>query len=275
MTPFTILGAAGFIGGALVAHLRRGGHPVRAVSRADLPELLRAGAPCGHVIHCIGLTADFRTNPLATADAHVGLVGRVLAELEFQSFLFLSSTRVYARAEIGREDAALPVQPNAPGDLYNITKLAGEALCLSDPRPTVRVARLSNVYGPAMHGDSFLGQVLREGARHRAVTLRQSLRSAKDYIAIDDVVAALPAIAAAGGARLYNVASGTNTSHDALAGVLTARLGWRVEVRDDAAALRFPRIDVTRLSVEFEAPDRNILDDLPHLAAGVMQEARC
>ena len=45
-----------------------------------------------------------------------------------------------------------------------MTKLAGEALCLADPRSTTRVARLSNVYGIHMPADTFLGQVLREGA---------------------------------------------------------------------------------------------------------------
>lgn len=275
MTPFTILGAGGFIGSALVARLRADERAVRAVTRAELPALLTSGAALGHVVHCVGLTADFRTRPLATADAHVGLVGKVLGELNFDSFLLLSSTRVYARAESGREDAALWVQPEVASDLYNITKLAGEALCLSDARRTVRVARLSNVYGPSMHGDSFLGSVLREGARHRRVLLGQSLRSAKDYVALNDVLSALIAITERGQARLYNVASGVNTSHDAIAGVL-AGLGWRIEVSENAAATRFPRIDVNRLAVEFAAPGQAILQDLPMLAASLLQtEALC
>jgi nucleoside-diphosphate-sugar epimerase len=278
VTHFTVLGAGGFIGAALVAELRAAGRSVRAVTRADLPALLAGcaatGASAGHVIHCVGLTGDFRTRPLATADAHVGLVGRLLGELRFDSFLLLSSTRVYARAEAGREDTPRLVQPGVAGDLYNITKLAGEALCLSDARRTIRVARLSNVYGPTMHANSFLGQVLREGAGDGRVTLGQSLRSAKDYVRIADVVAALPAIAEHGQARLYNVASGLNTSHDAIVGVL-AGLGWRIEVRDDATALRFPRIDVTRLSVEFAAPAQAILQDLPGLVASLRQEAAC
>jgi nucleoside-diphosphate-sugar epimerase len=275
MTDFTVLGAGGFIGTALVGDLHARGYQVHAVTRADMPELLARRRPAGHVVFCIGLTADFRTRPLATAEAHVGLVGRCLAEVDFQSFLFLSSTRVYARAELGREDVALEVQPSAPGDLYNITKLAGEALCLSDPRPGVRVVRLSNVYGVGMGEDSFLGQVLAEGMTHGEVTLRQSLRSAKDYVALADVLPALRGIAERGAARLYNIASGTNTTHDAILSALAHCMGWRFTVRDDAAALRFPRIDVTRLSTEFAAPIHSLLDDLPWLAGAIRQEARC
>jgi nucleoside-diphosphate-sugar epimerase len=274
MTPVTVLGAGGFIGGALVAHLRAAGRPVVAVGRAELAEFLAARPAAGDVIDCIGLTADFRARPLATAEAHVGLVGRFLAELDMRSFLLLSSTRVYARAELGREDLALEVQPWVPGDLYNITKLAGEALCLTDPRPTVRVVRLSNVYGPGMGADNFLGQVLEAGAAGGTVTLRQSLRSAKDYVALADVLPALAAIAERGAARLYNVASGVNTSHDAIVGRL-GRLGWRFEVQEGAGAVRFPRIDITRLALEFGAPCRSVLEDLPELATSLRQEAVC
>jgi nucleoside-diphosphate-sugar epimerase len=219
----------------------------------------------GHVLCCIGLTADFRDRPLATADAHVGLVAQFLEALDFESFLYLSSSRVYARAEIGREDLPIEVQPSALGDLYNITKLAGEALCLSDPRPQVRVARLSNVYGPGMGPGNFLGQVLAEGLRGGEVLLRQGLLSSKDYVALDDVLPALHAIATSGGTRIYNVARGHNVTHDAIMAVLTQRLGWRVTVMETAAAVRFPRLDVSRLATEFAAPRGLLLEDIPQL----------
>jgi nucleoside-diphosphate-sugar epimerase len=105
---FTILGAGGFIGSALVAWLESRDRLVHAVTRAALPALLAARQPCDHVIDCIGLTGDFRSRPTDTAHAHVGLVARCLSELRFESFLLLSSTRVYRRAEATDEDAALP-----------------------------------------------------------------------------------------------------------------------------------------------------------------------
>ena len=91
-----------------------------------------------------------------------------------------------------------------------------------------------------MGTDSFLGQVLAEGATRGPVLLRQSLRSAKDYIALADLLPALLGIAERGAAGLYNVASGVNTSHDAIVGVLTERLRWRIEVAANASAWREP-----------------------------------
>ncbi len=275
MSRFTVLGAGGFIGQAMVRHLRAAGHEVAPVGRAGLDAFLVGGVPAGHVIDCIGLTGDFRTRPLETAEAHVGIVARVLAQARMASLLLLSSTRVYARASSTREDAELPVSPSVGGDLYNVTKLAGEALCLSDPRPGMRVARLSNVYGPGMGDACFLGQILVDGRMGGAVTLRQGLLSTKDYVALDDVVPLLEGIAMAGRERLYNVASGANTTHDAIARVLARAVGWRIIAAEGAATVRFPRIDITRIKTEFRMPRRGVLEDLPALAAVQRQEVAC
>ncbi len=275
MTRFTILGAGGFIGRALVAHLRALGHEVLPVGRDGLAGFLAGRFPAGHVIDCIGLTGDFRTRPLETAEAHVGVVARALARDGMASFLLLSSTRLYARADTTREDAEVAIRPEAPGDLYAITKLAGEALCLSDPRPGIRVVRLSNVYGTGMGQDCFLGQVIAEGRATGAVALRQGLLSCKDYIAIEDTVALLGRIASGGQERLYNVAAGRNTTHDAIAAALARGLGWRVGAIEGAPVQRFARIDISRLKNEFGMPRRGVLDDLPALAAGQRQEVAC
>ncbi len=173
MTPdITVLGAGGRIGRALVSALI-GRARVRAVGRSTLDAFLDGDEPAGHVISCLGLTGDFRARLLDTAEAHVGLTARILRRGGFESLLYLSSTRVYAGARTTRETAQPAVRPWDPSHLYNLTKLAGEALCLTDPRPTVRVVRLSNVIGAEPDPDTFLGQVLAEGARTGAITIRQ------------------------------------------------------------------------------------------------------
>lgn len=272
MSHFTILGAGGFIGSALARDLRAAGHQVDAIGRDNLPDLLSGRAPAGHVIYAIGLTADFRERPLDTAEAHVGLVARALRTLDCESFLYLSSTRVYGPYDTTREDAPISVRPEAAGEVYNLTKLAGEALVLSMPRSTFRVARLSNVYGPAMGTGSFLGQLFAEGKAGGVLAIRQNLRTAKDYVALDDVTRLLPAIALAGGARIYNVASGQNVTHDAIASTIARHTGWRIEGNPDAGATRHPRIDITRLTTEFAAPQGRLLDALPTL---IRQEVAC
>jgi len=269
---FTVLGAGGRVGRALVAALRDE-HAVRAVDRAGLEAFLSDRAPAGHVINCIGLTGDFRTRPLDTAQAHVGIVARLLARGHFASVLLLSSTRVYAGAASTHEDAALSCRPADPSDLYNLTKLAGEALCLAHPDPAIRVARLSNVYGPTPDPDTFLGQILHEGRRTGGVLFRQGPDSEKDYVGLGRVVSVLPRIAVAGRHRIYNVAAGHNVSHRAIAETLCDALGWRTDFAPDAPTMRFPPIEITRLNDEFGAALSDPLRDLSTIALG--QEAPC
>ena len=257
------------LGQALVASLPGS----QAIDRAGLPAFLASGRPAGHIISCIGLTGDFRTRPLATAEAHVGTTARIQARGGFDSFLYLSSTRVYARAATTTEDAALSVNPTDPSDLYNLTKLAGEALCLSDPRPSVRVVRLSNVTHPDPDPDTFLGQVMSEGYARGQVLLRQGPGSAKDYIAAADVTALLPRIATQGRHRLYNLASGRNVTHATIAARLRARHGWDIAFAPGSPDVIFPPIKISRLTSEFAPALSDPLPDSPTMASG--QEAPC
>ena len=84
-------------------------------------------------IFAIGLTADFRSRPLDTMDAHVSALAEVLRCGRFDSLTYLSSTRVYAGLPRGCGNATLVVNPSDASDLYNLSKLAGEALCLGRP----------------------------------------------------------------------------------------------------------------------------------------------
>jgi nucleoside-diphosphate-sugar epimerase len=271
---FTVLGATGYVGAALVAALERGGHLVHPVTRGTLPALLETRRNAGHVIDCIGITGDFRNRPHDTAEAHVGVTARCLARLEFDSFLFLSSTRVYARAASTHEGSPLACLPADPSDLYNLTKLAGEALCLADPRPTVRVVRVSNIHGGSLPTDTFLGALLQEGRTTGSVVFRQSPRSCKDYVSLADVTHLLPLIAVYGRHRLYNLASGVNTSHAAIALLLRRHAGWRVSFAPNAPAVRFPPIDIGRLATEFGRPLSNSSEQIARLV-GDGQEIQC
>lgn len=274
MSHFTVFGGAGFIGSHLVRSLATGGARVDA-PRRDAPP---SPAGLGHVIYCIGLTADFRDKPVTTMEAHVGRLADLLRSSRYESFLYLSSTRVYAGADATAEYTRIGIDPADPDQLYNISKLAGEALCLSLPNPRVRVARLANVFGPGMGGKSgnngnFLAAVVQEAAGKRFVELETSFSSAKDYVAVDDVVRAIERIARAGTERLYNVASGRNITNKQIAEALRKHCGATVVVKPGARTVAYPEIDTTRIAALFDgakpkwAP-ADLLDRLPALAAG-------
>jgi nucleoside-diphosphate-sugar epimerase len=263
---YTVFGATGFIGSHLVAALERDGMSVEAPKRGSTS--IWAG-DLGHLVYCIGLTADFRSRPFDTIRAHIGYLAEVLERARFDSFTYLSSTRVYAGADSGAEEAELHVAPQRPDDLYNVSKLAGEALTLRCGGEHAHVVRLSNVYGDGIGANTFLAEVVESAIRKRAVVLRDHIESAKDYVHVDDVVDVLARIASDGRERIYNVASGVNVSNRELLDVLRRETRCRVETSSAATVVRFPPIDTTRVRNEFSFRSRDVLDELPKIIRGM------
>jgi len=256
---WTVLGASGLIGRHVVARLRTTGETVFAPGRTDAGIYERR---LGHVIYAIGLTADFRQRPFDTVQAHVSRLAEILQRTDFDSLLYLSSTRVYMHAEDSSEDAPLSVRSQDPSDLYNLSKLMGESLCLHSGRPSVRVARLSNVIaGEDTDTDNFVPSIVR-AARAGCIVLHTALDSAKDYIHIEDVAELLPRIAVQGRERLYNVASGVQVSHAQWIELLAAQTGCKVEVASGAPTVRFAPIDIRRVQREFGYIPRPVLSIL-------------
>ncbi len=271
-SAFTIFGSSGFIGTHLVRHLAAQGEVVIVPPR-DGPH---PKGQLGNVIYAIGLTADFRSRPFETMDAHVGRLIEVLREGKFESFTYLSSTRVYQKSASSHEDATLAVAPGDASDLYNISKLAGEAACLALDNPRVRVARLSNVYGPDMDTTNFFASVIADAVAGH-LHLVSDPESEKDFVPVDMVARALRQIALSGGERIYNVASGVNFTHGALAEHLRALTGCQLTIAPDAPRTVFPRIEIGRLAALMASNGEDwrpppLRDRLPMLIADASDE---
>jgi nucleoside-diphosphate-sugar epimerase len=215
-----------------------------ALGRGDAPP---TDESLGHVFYCIGLTADFRTRPFDTIEAHVSLAAEILRGARYDSFLYCSSTRLYAGCEQADEAARFTVDPADPSDLYNLSKLMGEAACLAVDRPEVRIARLSNVFGADDASENFLISILHDAVTTGHVALQSSSESAKDYVAVEDVVRAMAAIALTGRERIYNVAAGRNTRHADLMAAIQAATGCQWRAAEDKRPQVFPLITVDRL----------------------------
>ncbi len=256
---WTVLGSTGNIGRQLVARLKADGKTVFTPQRDsfDLYE-----QELGNVIYAIGLTADFRKFPYETVQAHVTALAELLQKGKFESLLYLSSTRVYLRGESGCEESPLKVLSLDPSDIYNLSKLLGESLCLQDSRRSVRVVRLSNVVGgECANSGNFVPSLVRDAiAGH--IHLRTAIDSAKDYIHIQDVVNVLPLIAEFGRERLYNVASGVQVTHRQLIDKIVTHTNCTVDLTPDAPSFSFPPIDIERLTSEFNFRPRNILESI-------------
>jgi nucleoside-diphosphate-sugar epimerase len=255
---FTIVGGRGFIGRALRECLRTAGHAVEVRTHLDAS----GDAPLGHVIYASGIAGAAANDPAYAYGAHIDGVRRILETARFDSFLYLSSARVYGASAETSERAPLAVEPDGGRDLYRITKIAGEARVLAHPSPTVRVARLSNVTGESFTSSLFLSDVLRQAASSGRVTVRTTRTSAKDYITVGDACRYLIAIASGGTERVYNVAWGANITNGAIYDALNAQ-GIRIDIEPGAADVSLPVVSVRRLQSEFGPPRESVLTNLP------------
>lgn len=261
---FTILGASGFIGGALVASLQKRGAMCFAPARGDDSIFSR---PLGHVIYAIGMTADFRSRPIDTARAHVSVLADILEKADFESLTYLSSTRVYAGNEVSSPDSRLSVLPANPSDLYNTTKLAGESLCLHGGREHTRVVRLSNVVGINQTSSSnFIDQIVKDAVGGTLV-MRSAKDSAKDYVLLADVIHLLPVIAEQGVHSIYNLAAGQNIRNDEWTTRLQEQTGCEVLYAKDAPSWIFPEIDISLTTQKFGFSPSSAIHILPELIA--------
>ena len=251
----TVIGSRGFVGSALVHHLQSLGwtcyQPEKGV---EWPIFDR---PLGHVFYCAGLTGDYLARPKDTVEAHVSLLTSVLQSSDWDSLVYLSSTRLYdgLPAEVlAQEMTLLPVAPQIPRHLFDLTKLTGESLCHAIGQGRARVARLSNVYHSPDDPNGFLPALMRRVAQSKrgvVLTIDSIAQAARDYVYLPDVLRALTDIAQMGGQTVYNVASGQNVSNQQLASWVAKRTGRKLQFNASSIPSTPPIIDITRMHEDF------------------------
>ena len=257
----TVFGARGFVGSALAAALSTEDWEVDALGGREVPT-----GPLGHVFFCAGVTSDFRTRRFDAIEAHVTLAAKILRESDFESFTYLSSTRVYKDAAVGSEHSALSINPSDATDIFNASKLAGEAICLSDPRTEVRIARLSNVYGVEDRSENFLTSVIRDVIANGRVHIGLVAEQAKDYVAVEDVVSALTRFPDRARSRIINLASGVPVANGTIAAIISECTGATVTFGSNLGP-QFPVIDASRMRDELGVAPRQLADELGSLVA--------
>jgi nucleoside-diphosphate-sugar epimerase len=199
-----VIGASGFVGGAILRGLRERGHEVIGLSRRgpdvcwDITRGALSDAPAvDAVVHCAALVRDGRIQP---ADIAVNVEGtrNVISSFPHARIVHMSSASVYdpwVPKDRVREDAP---PPRRWLNGYGETKRAAEDLVFR-LRPDAAILRPHAVYGP---GDTTLlprilrarlaGRQLGVGDGHNRITLTSITN------VVDAVAAALHQTEAAG-----------------------------------------------------------------------------
>ena len=256
---FSVFGSKGFIGSNIVNFLKNQKIECNMLEPNNEKIFERS---LGHVIYSIGITGDFRKRPFDAVESHVCLLHKILKKCEFDSFLYLSSTRVYSNSLSTNEDTQLLVNPNKFEEIYNISKIMGESLCLASVKPNVRIVRLSNVVGNHNNTDDFLSSLIHDAVINKKIILHTTSESEKDYVHIDDVVKILPNISSQGKQKIYNIASGKNTKVKEITDELRRITECKIIFESNAKKKSFPKIDIKRIRTEFDFNPINFLTKL-------------
>ena len=251
-----VLGSKGWIGSSIIKYFINLGYEVNQVHRNNIHNWLKDEEPKDLVIYVIGITGNYRTKPYETYESHVGLVAKILKVQGklIKKFLYFSSSRVYINNPSTNEDDSIKCIPKNPSDLYNISKLMGESLVLSNKNQNYKVVRVSNVVGENQPKETFIGQLISECQNKGLARIIQSPLSEKDYIAMDDLVYFIHQISVKGKYRIYNVASGSNTSHEKVAEILNSK-GYNIKfVSNNLETFISKPINISRLMEDYKKP---------------------
>gem|GEM_PF-2102874 len=180
---------------------------------------------CCAVVHLAGMShaGACEKNPYGAFEANVSLTARLLDFCRGRMsarFIFPSTGLVYGM------ESDRPIAEEAPlyvRNIYTATKIAAENIVNGYAKSYGQesiIVRLSNIYGPAGNPDTILQIIIRQVAeRANEVRFREG-DSIRDFIFVDDVVAALKSVIRFTNnetAVTFNVSTGIGTSILAIA----------------------------------------------------------
>lgn len=237
-----ITGAAGFIGGHLAEHLRRGGHSVVGVDNffrpSNRPENrlvinadVRSREVMDHLVAGVDLVYhlaaeinvdDSIENPREVFSTNVDGTLEVLeaCRKHGKKLVYASSSEVYGSAQGLIIDESHPLDAQSP---YAASKTAGDRLCWSYGQTygmDISILRNFNTFGPYQREDSYGGVIaifVSRALRGEKLGIFGDGKQERDYMWITDALAGYDIAASRTLVSPLNVASGTTVTIGELA----------------------------------------------------------
>lgn len=256
---FTVFGSTGFIGSELSKTLAAQGFSVKCPIRDD-ENIFKH--PLGHVIYAAGIVSCTQDMLEQTVEAHITKPLSILKYAHCDSFLYLSTVRVYAHSQETHEETPIPGYLDHNHSFYDVSKMMGERICLEFKNPKIRIARLANVLGNNKKSNTFTYTLLKNAWMGKNLTIDSNPDNKRDYVMIDDVVSLIPHICQSGRYRLYNIASGISISNQQLGKVIKEVTGCSVSFSSEKPLDSWPPISISRIKEEFSFRPSNPLDHL-------------
>ncbi|MFL4982474.1 MAG: NAD-dependent epimerase/dehydratase family protein [Xanthobacteraceae bacterium] len=231
-----VVGAGGFVGGAIARELARDGVPVLGLTRKEV-DLTADGAaaavteklePEDSVVFVSAL-APARTSAMLLQNLRMAeAVGQALSARPVAHLLYISSDAVYA-------DDANPVTERSccqPSSLHGMMHAARELMLKSDVKVPLAILRPSLLYGARdPHNGYGPNRFRRLAEKGETITLFGEGEEQRDHIYIDDVARLVALVLSHRSRGTLNVATGVSTSFREIAEKVVSLSGKRPEIR--------------------------------------------
>ena len=231
-----VLGAAGFIGGALTRKFAASGTSVLGVGRRDL-DLLGADAAArladllrpDDTLVLVSARAPCKTPAMLLENIQmVAPVCESLMRRPVAHLIYISSDAVYADGPLPLTESA----PAAPSSLHGAMHLAREQMLLAAAGGTpVAILRPTLVYGAAdPHNGYGPNRFRRSANRGEAIVLFGEGEERRDHVDVDDIAEIARLVAEHRSSGILNVATGTVASFRDLAEKAVALASRKVAI---------------------------------------------
>jgi len=219
MESVVLTGASGFVGRALTLYLRHQGYNVVPVTRQNIIGFYQVDSyldcPEGDVlIHLAEEPDRGKVNRIGEIYQKESLqLTTVLSKRFNGNVIYASSAVVYGDKNPFPNTEGSPVERV---DLYSAIKLLNEQVVLTSGGT---VARLSNLYGSGMSKKNVMSDILMQIPGNGIVKVRDS-RPVRDFLYIDDLLAAFSLMVTKSYNGIFNVGSGDPISIFKLAEII-------------------------------------------------------
>lgn len=208
-----IVGAAGFVGGAVATRLERDGVPVLRISRKEV-DLLAADADLSlgkFLRETDSVVAASAKAPVKNADMLVENIvmaramARALSKASVAHVVNISSDAVYADSDRPLTESSCA----SPGSLHGAMHLAREVMFQSEIKAPLAILRPSLLYGAAdPHNGYGPNRFRRLAAKGEDIVLFGEGEERRDHVFIDDVAELVARVLYRRSTGVLNVATG-------------------------------------------------------------------
>ena len=231
-----VIGAGGFVGGAVVRRLTRDGVPVHGLTRKEVDLLadgaakrLAAALAADDSVVFVSALAPARTPALLVQNLRMAeAVGQALAARPVAHVVYVSSDAVYA-------DDANPVTERSscqPSSLHGMMHASRELMLRTDVKAPLAILRPSLLYGARdPHNGYGPNRFRRLAEKGEPITLFGEGEEQRDHVFIDDVSQLAALVLAHRSRGILNIATGASTSFRDIAQKVVALAGSKSEIR--------------------------------------------